>query len=679
MRDPMFRVARHAAAALLAALACGAAPAQAPRTTEPAVQPVVQALPYFNVPRITSVTVSPANTHAAFLWRGNEGRLVLAVIDLAEPSKVRVVAGNRHLDIRNIHWVNDRRLVFDAVPPELVIYEGEAGTFAIDHDGQRQQLLASWTNQIRQDLGTRVPTRVLPYGWGFFRALPGQGDEALFFQVENTAVGPGGVRAVARLDTASGLLRRVSTGMPDNAFGQVADGRGELRIAVTEQGGRARVHHRASGSQEWKVVQDLPLFDSHRMHPLYIEADGKWVVRSRRGRDTDALFVYDPTTDRFDPEPLVAAEGFDMGSALEADDAKQMVVGVHIETSQPQTVWLDERLARLQQAVDAALPPGRMNQLLCGNCLTAQRFVVRSRSDRMPGEYFVFDAVAKRLLPIADSRPGLTEASQGRRTFHRVAARDGLSLPVVVTHPPGVDARTPRPLVVLVHGGPNMRGSSRAWEAEPQFLAARGHRVLEVEFRGSTGFGERHLRAGFKQWGQAMQDDLADAVAWAVREGLAEPGRACIVGGSYGGYAALMGPVRHPELYRCAASFNGVTDTTRVFSRFWTDINEQARRYTLTETLGDPVADKVMLERFSPLGRVADIRVPVLVTWGDRDTRVDPAHSRRFVAAARAAGVPVESHEYKDEGHGLLLVENQVDHAERLARFLDTHLRPAAR
>jgi dipeptidyl aminopeptidase/acylaminoacyl peptidase len=690
MRFQIRQAGRTAALALLSPLtllalfaAAAATMVSAPAAAQPAgataVKPVTDALPYVGRPRIGSVRISPSNTHAAFLWLGNAGRLVLAVVDLADPKNVRVVAGNKDLDISNVHWVSDRRLVFDAVPPELRFYEGDAGTFAVDIDGQRLRLLSSWTFQARQDLGTRIPSRVLPYGWSFFSALPGQTDSALFYQVENARLGMWGIRQVARLDTATGLLRRVDDGLPDHAVGYVLDGAGEFRIVLTEHEGRARVHHRPEGSREWEVVEDLPLFDNRRMVPKHIEADGSWVVRTRRGGDTTSLYLYDPKARKLDPEPLVAAQGFDLGSWPEFDEARRQVAGVHFTTSQPQSVWLDARLARMQQAVDAALPPGRMNTLLCSNCLSAQRFVVRSRSDRMPGEYYVFDAEARRLLLIAASNPGLPEASQGLRSFHRVAARDGLSLPVVVTHPPGVDAKTPRPLVVLVHGGPNVRGSSRAWDGEAQFLAARGFRVLEVEFRGSTGFGARHLAAGFKQWGQAMQDDLADAVAWAVREGLSEPGRACIVGGSYGGYAALMGPVRHPELYRCAASFNGVTDTTRLFDRNWTDIDEQARRFTLTETLGDPVADKAMLERFSPLNRVAEIRVPVLVTWGDSDERVDPAHSRRFVAAARAAGVPVESHEYRDEGHGLFLVDNRVDHAERLARFLDKHLGAAAR
>jgi acetyl esterase/lipase len=681
MQGPFFRPIRALAAAAMAALALTAAPTAAAQAagTGAAPRPVTEALPYFDVPRISSVRVSPSNTHAAFLWVGNAGRQVLAVIELADLKNLRVLAGNKHLDIRHIHWVNDRRLVFDAIPPELEFYEGEAGTFAIDLDGQRQRLLASWTNEVRQDVSTRIPTRVLPYGWGFFSALPGEGDEALFYELDKAVPSQRRIRALARLNTANGLMRRVSTGMPEHSVSHITDASGELRIVVTEHSGRARVHHRPGAGDQWEVVEDLPLFDSQRMHPLYIEADGNWVVRSRRGSDADALFVFNPKTRKLDPEPLVAAAGFDMGEAIETDPAQKMVVGVHIETSQPQTVWLDARLGQLQQAVDAALPAGRMNHLLCGNCLTAQRFVVHSQSDRMPGEYFVFDTVAKQLVPIATRLPELPEASQGARTFHRVAARDGLSLPVVVTHPLGVDAKTPRPLVVLVHGGPQVRGGSRAWSAEPQFLAARGYRVLEVEYRGSTGFGEKHMRAGFRQWGQAMQDDLADAVAWAVREGMGEPGRACIVGGSYGGYAALMGVVRHPELYRCAASVNGVTDTARIFDRDWTDINEQARRHTLTETLGDPAADKAMLERYSPLNRVADIRAPLLVTWGEKDVRVDPAHSKRFVAAARAAGLTVESHEYRGEGHGFYLVENQVDHAERLARFLDKHLGSASR
>jgi acetyl esterase/lipase len=656
----------------------GAGPATA-NTEVGVAPPVTRALPYYNTPRISSVQVSPSNQHAAFLWVSNDGLPLLAVIDLANPTDVRTVAGSKLLQVSRFHWVNERRLVFDLEPPSLEYYEGEAGTSAIDLDGKRQQLLVLFTREVRQELGTTLRTKVLPMGWNFHGALHGRGDQALFSQRDSVEWGQRPIRSIARLNTETGGFERVSDGMPDNAVHHVSDAAGDLRIVITEHEGRGRIHHRAAGSSEWVVHEDLPVLDGARMTPLYIESDGSWIVSSRRGRDADALFVYDPKARKLDPEPLVAVAGFDVHGGLIVDPVKQSLVGVRIETSRPQTVWFDARLSQLQKAIDGLLPAGRTNTLLCGNCATAQRFVVHSSGDRMPGEYFVFDTVAKRLVSIAPSVPGLPEASQGKRSFHRVAARDGLSLPVVVTHPAGVAPDTPRPLVVHVHGGPWLRGASLQWDHEAQFLAARGYRVMQVEYRGSTGFGDKHYRASFRQWGQAMQDDLADAVAWAVREKMAEPGRACIVGASYGGYAALMGPVRHPELYRCAASAVGVTDLTKMFSRFWTDIPERFRRYDFNQMLGDPVADKAMLERFSPINRVADIKVPILVTWGGKDTRVDPAHSRRFVAAARAAGVAVESHEYVNEGHGLYLVENRVDEAERLARFLEKHLPPLPR
>jgi dipeptidyl aminopeptidase/acylaminoacyl peptidase len=675
-------IPRSVGAAVLGAsalLALGSAGAQGAAEAG-AAGPVTAAVHYARLPRISELQVSPSNTHAAFILTNPDGQKVVATIDLAQPGQIQALAGRRSLEVSNLHWVNERRLVFDLRPPEAVLFEGEAGTFAIDIDGQRLELLADWSLAKRRTLGSLIPERVLPFGWSFAGALAGRGDQALFsYRPPQDGATQRYITALARLDTATGRLERVSDGMPQNPEALLADAAGDLRIVVTGEGGRARVHHRPVGSREWQVLEDTPLLDGRRFDPLYIESDGKWIVRSRQARDTLALYVYDPKTRRLDPEPLVAVDGFDIDGGLEVDQRQPTLVGVHILTTRPQTVWLDPRLEQIQKSVDASLPPGRTNQLLCGHCPSAQRLVVRSMSDRMPAEYHVYDAVARRLVAIGASHPELPEATQGRRSFHRVPARDGLSLPVVVTHPPGVEPRTPRPLVVLVHGGPNVRGGSLLWSWEAQFLAAQGWRVLEVEYRGSTGFGDRHLRAGFKQWGQAMQDDLADAVDWAVREGMGERGRACIVGGSYGGYAALMGPVRHPGHYRCAASLNGVTDKTRLFSRFWTDIPEQAQRFLFTETLGDPVSDKAMLERFSPINRVADIKAPLLVTWGAQDTRVDPAHSRRFVAAARAAGVSVETHQYIDEGHGLYLLESRVDHLERLARFLGRHLGPAAR
>jgi dipeptidyl aminopeptidase/acylaminoacyl peptidase len=226
------------------------------------------------------------------------------------------------------------------------------------------------------------------------------------------------------------------------------------------------------------------------------------------------------------------------------------------------------------------------------------------------------------------------------------------------------------PAVLLVHGGPWVRGSDLGWSAEAQFYASRGYRVLEPEFRGSAGYGWRHFHAGWKQWGLAMQDDLADAVQWAARQGLIDPARVCIVGGSYGGYAALMGPIAHPGTYRCAASLAGVTDIDLMYSVSWSDFSEEYKRYGMPVLVGDRVKDAEMLARSSPIKRVAEIKVPLLLAHGAQDHRVPIVHEQDFVAAARQAGVDVEVHLYPEEGHGFYDPANRADYYGHLERFL---------
>jgi dipeptidyl aminopeptidase/acylaminoacyl peptidase len=352
-------------------------------------------------------------------------------------------------------------------------------------------------------------------------------------------------------------------------------------------------------------------------------------------------------------------------------------VGLHTRGSRPISLWFTERLATVQKAVDNALP-GRTNTLQCGRCESTRYFLVYSRSDTHPGEYLRYDHLEKTLLRLSAARPWLDEAQQARRSFHRVASRDGLSLPVYVTHPRGstvsdaasANQATRLPAVVIVHGGPWVRGHDLIWDAEAQFLASRGYRVVEVEFRGSTGYGWRHFKAGWKQWGTAMQDDLADAVAWAAREGLIDGSRVCIFGSSYGGYAALMAPLRHPGLFRCAASFAGVTDIGLLYNAEWGDLTEESKRFSLPVLVGDPKVDAPMLDAASPLKRVAELKVPVLLAYGTADRRVPPEHAERFNNAARDAGIKVERVIYHDEGHGFTRSQDHADFLRKLEAFL---------
>jgi dipeptidyl aminopeptidase/acylaminoacyl peptidase len=250
----------------------------------------------------------------------------------------------------------------------------------------------------------------------------------------------------------------------------------------------------------------------------------------------------------------------------------------------------------------------------------------------------------------------------------RFPARDGLSLSGYLTLPLG---QGPWPMVLLVHGGPWTR-DYWGFDAEAQFMANRGLAVLQVNFRGSTGFGKKFWTAGFKQWGRAMQDDLSDAVAWAVTQGLADPKRVGIFGASYGGYAALAGLAFTPELYACGVDYAGPSNLFTQLARmpaYW-GLEQAADR----AMIGDPVRDKKLLRRASPFFHLERIRVPLLVAQGGNDPRVKRQESDQVVRALRDRGLSVQYMLKENEGHGFGQEENDLEFYRAVEGFLARHL-----
>ncbi|MEE8615352.1 MAG: alpha/beta fold hydrolase [Roseateles sp.] len=264
----------------------------------------------------------------------------------------------------------------------------------------------------------------------------------------------------------------------------------------------------------------------------------------------------------------------------------------------------------------------------------------------------------------------------GQRDYHRIKARDGEELPVLVTQPAG-GVKGKAPVVVLVHGGPYVRGTHWPWEPDAQFLASRGYLVLEPEYRGSTGYGFKHFRAGWKQWGLAMQDDLADTLDWAVKRGWADPQRACIMGASYGGYAAMMGAVTQGELFKCAINWVGVTDIGLLSSIHWSDISEEWKNYGMKRLVADPDTDAEQIKKTSPVQRAKEIRMPLLMAYGGEDRRVPLKHGSDMKAALRP-DQDLEWVVYPDEGHGWFNLKTHEDFWGRVERFLARHIGTAA-
>jgi dipeptidyl aminopeptidase/acylaminoacyl peptidase len=310
--------------------------------------------------------------------------------------------------------------------------------------------------------------------------------------------------------------------------------------------------------------------------------------------------------------------------------------------------------------------------------------LVHSVSARDPGRVWQFDERAQgkdALRPLSVAMPGIPITRMADKSLEQLRARDGMALPVWVTRPPpGAPGAAPPPAVVLVHGGPWVRGGHWRWEAMTQFLASRGYVVIEPEFRGSAGYGLRHLRAGFRQWGRAMQDDLDDALRQLQDRGWAGP-RACLMGASYGGYATLMGLAREGSAYHCGVAWLAVADLPLLLEGSWwvrDDASGVAREISLPERVARLPEDAAFVAAIDPVRQAANIRAPLLLAYGDEDRRVPLAHGERLRDALRRAGREPEWVVYPGEAHGWRQEKNQIDFARRVEAFLARHLPPRA-
>lgn len=277
---------------------------------------------------------------------------------------------------------------------------------------------------------------------------------------------------------------------------------------------------------------------------------------------------------------------------------------------------------------------------------------------------------------LVSRRPWNHPERMGATRFLRYKARDGLEIPGYLTLPPGREAKN-LPLVLVVHGGPFVRGHFWNWDREAQFLASRGYAVLQSDYRGSFGYGWRHHVAGRRQWGLAMQDDLTDGVLHLAAQGIADRNRVAIMGASYGGYAVMMGLAKDPDLYRCGINIVGVTDLELMGTATWSDVSVESREFELwfTEHVGSLSKERERLRAASP-ARLADrIKKPVLIAHGFNDVRVPIEHAERMRAALERVGrVRPEWVVYEDEAHGFLREKNNFDFYARVERFLAAHM-----
>ncbi|MES3025427.1 MAG: alpha/beta fold hydrolase [Pseudomonadota bacterium] len=648
------------AVAACAALAGAAQAAEA----EAAAPPIGS---FFRSANFSGAALAPNGRHLAIRIANGESRANLAVLDLAT-MKLTQVAGFGDADIGRFEWVNDERLVYNMT--DLRLARGEMvegpGLYAVNRDGRGERQLVdrsysaitSGTDIVRLDPNTHL-------------VGPGRrqdGNEVFVVRAESYEGKDAGHFLFQRLNTKNSAVVALDT--PEKTIDALIDAQGAVRVAVTRDRDRQALLFNDPASGKWRTLAQFNSNGEGAVQPLLYGPDNVLYVAANNGRDKTAIYRYDLAAGKLEAAPLVASDQYDIDGEFIVDAAK--VLGFRYEIDAEVTTWFDPAMQAAQTAVDALLG-ATTNRISRGARSETPFFLVESFSDVQPHVYQLFNSATGKLTRLGGANADIDPRRMSIKDMVRYKARDGLEIPAYLTLPAG-GPKTNLPMVVLVHGGPYLRGGSWEFDPEVQFLASRGYAVLQPEFRGSTGFGTRHFRAGWKQWGQAMQNDIADGAKWAIAQGHADPKRICIAGASYGGYAALMGLIKDPELFKCGINWIGVTDIGLLYTVRWSDLGDNWKKYGMPQLVGDPVKDAAMFELNSPLRQAARLRQPLLMAYGGADERVPLVHGTRFHDAVKAVNPSVEWVVYGQEGHGWRLQKTRVDFWGRVERFLERNI-----
>ena len=466
------------------------------------------------------------------------------------------------------------------------------------------------------------------------------------------------------LDLPSGKLTLVAEN-PGNITDWGADHAGQVRYAIATDGVNRTYLYRDDAQSAFRPVLTTTFRD--QFQPLLFTADNrKLYVGSNLGRDKVAIVLVDPATGK---EGQVVYERDDVDvQNIAWSRARQRASFVNYQTWKLERHYLDPDARQLFERLEARLPGYEVTlQSLTDD---ESRMIVAATSDRTQGTRYLYDRKADTLTKLADVAPWLPEASMAAMKPIHYTTRDGLTVNGYLTLPNGV-APKKLPVVVNPHGGPWYR-DGWGFNPEVQFLANRGYAVLQMNYRGSTGYGRRFWEASFKQWGFAMQDDITDGVEWLVKEGIADPARICIYGGSYGGYATLEGLVKTPDLYACGVDYVGVSNLFTFMNTippYWKPFLGM-----MHEMVGDPAKDEARLAAASPALHADRIKAPLLIAQGARDPRVNKDESDQMVAALKARGIDVPYIVKDNEGHGFHNEENQFAFYEAMEQFLAKYL-----
>jgi dipeptidyl aminopeptidase/acylaminoacyl peptidase len=444
------------------------------------------------------------------------------------------------------------------------------------------------------------------------------------------------------------------------------DNNGTIRMASKTDGVNISYLYRNTEKDTFKLL--LTTSFKETFNPQSFDASNKQIyILSNIGRDKVALILFDPIANK-DVKEIYSNPDYDLTGTF-YDKKNKVLASVSWTGEKQEDYFFDKTWETRNNGLKQQFKGYETG--FAGWDDSMKKGIVYEYSDRLPGKYYVYDFSSKEAIEVANPYNWINESDMANMKPIVYTTRDGLTIHGYLTLPKGIKAEK-LPVVVNPHGGPWAR-DGWYYNQEVQFLANRGYAVFQMNFRGSTGYGKKFWEASFKEWGKKMQDDITDGVEYLKKEGIADPKRIAIYGGSYGGYATLAGVTFTPDLYTCAVDYVGVANLftfMKTIPPYWKPYLDQ-----FYEMVGDPKKDSLLMAEASPVLHADRIKVPLFVAAGANDPRVNKAESDQMVNALRNRGIEVEYMVKDNEGHGFLNQDNQFDFYGAMEKFLEKNLK----
>jgi dipeptidyl aminopeptidase/acylaminoacyl peptidase len=598
---------------------------------------------FFRNPEKSRYQISPDGKYFSFM-APYEKRMNIFVQEIGKDSSVRLTSETDR-DIANYFWKNSTRIVF------LKDNGGDENfkLYGVNVDGSNLKCFTDFPKVRTEifDVMENFPNEMLI---GLNKRNPEVFDPF-------------------RINIETGEMKQLAEN-PGNIQGWMMDHAGKLRAALAiVDGVNTQLLYREKEGDPFKPVLTTNFKES--LSPMFFTFDNKNIYASSNlNRDKSVIVEFDIANGK-EIKTLYENPDYDV-TGLQYSKKRKVLTVADYESWKMEKFFFDEETKKVYDRVQQEV--GILNINIPWATEAEDKFIVRTYSDRSLGAYYIYDKTADKLTKIADIGPWLKEDELAEMKPIQYTSRDGMTINGYLTLPVGYTMEDAKDLPVIVnpHGGPWARDS---WFLNPeiQFLANRGYAVLQMNFRGSTGYGKKFWESSFKQWGLTMQDDITDGVNWLIDKGIADKKKIAIYGGSYGGYATLQGLVKDPDLYAAGVDYVGVSNMFTFMNTippYWKPMLDM-----FYEMVGDPKKDSLALAAVSPALNAEKIKSPLFIAQGANDPRVNKAESDQMVEALKKRGITVEYMVKDNEGHGFHNEENRFDFYRAMEKFLGEHLK----